>query len=114
MACIDRAALGEQIVITRNGVAVAELRAIEIIVEPSPMRSIGRRLEIGRDDRLSVYDASYVELADRLGATLFTAHDRLAKAARTPHLDRRRDVKTDAGGPPRPKPLEAQTRPTNV
>ena len=40
-------------------------------------------LPLARDTRLSVYDASYLELAGRLGLPLATLDTALARAART-------------------------------
>jgi predicted nucleic acid-binding protein len=39
-------------------------------------------LELARSERLSAYDASYLELAMRRGVPLATKDDALAKAAR--------------------------------
>lgn len=45
---------------------------------------LGRILELGRN--FSAYDAAYVSLAERLGGTLLTADEALARAARK-HAD---------------------------
>ncbi|MGH7728759.1 MAG: type II toxin-antitoxin system VapC family toxin [Vulcanimicrobiaceae bacterium] len=60
--------------------AVANLRGLG--VELQPPATLGRELELARRHELTVYDASYLELAIRLNLALATADRRLAAVAR--------------------------------
>lgn len=62
--------------------AIDLLKSIDLAIDPISMRSLGRFREIARDGRLSPYDASYLELAQRVRTRLITADERLATAAR--------------------------------
>lgn len=58
------------------------LGGLPIVVDASGPRAVhGPVLELGRRTGLSAYDASYLELAMRLGAPLATRDDRLRAAA---------------------------------
>jgi len=52
-----------------------------VINEETPSRALGTVLTLARDEHLSVYDASYLELAMRYGVPLATKDADLAKAA---------------------------------
>ncbi len=71
---------------TRAGTQDA-LRAIAglpvITDEESPPLRIEVTMSLAREYDLTIYDASYLELALRRGAALATADQRLAKAAKT-------------------------------
>ena len=56
--------------------------ALEVEVDPVvPARVLGSVVPLARERHLSVYDASYLELAMRLGLTLASLDSRLANAA---------------------------------
>lgn len=58
------------------------LRQLPIEVDATQaMAAVDRALQIARDTGLSAYDASYLELAARLGVPLATLDQRLASAA---------------------------------
>jgi len=60
------------------------LRGLPIVVdEAAHARALGPVLATARELGLSAYDATYLELAMRLGATMATADDRLREACRT-------------------------------
>ena len=52
-----------------------------MIDEQTPTVALSTVLELARSERLSTYDASYLELAMRRGLSLATKDDDLAKAA---------------------------------
>lgn len=49
--------------------------------DETPQRALREILSLGREQRLSAYDAAYLELAMRLGIPLATQDDRLREAA---------------------------------
>jgi len=58
------------------------LRQLPIRVEPEPPeRMLGEILALAREQGLSTYDASYLDLAMRLGLPLATQDDQLREAA---------------------------------
>jgi len=60
-----------------------KLRRMDIHVDIATFEeAFGTTIHVARQYRLSVYDASYLELALRLGAPLATLDEALAKAAR--------------------------------
>lgn len=61
--------------------ALAQFRRLPLSFDADPEE--GTLLSLARAHRLSVYDALYLELARRKGATLATLDKRLAEAART-------------------------------
>jgi predicted nucleic acid-binding protein len=52
-----------------------------VIDEQTPTLALSTILKLARSERLSTYDASYVELAMRRGLALATKDNDLAKAA---------------------------------
>lgn len=59
------------------------LRGLPIIIDQeTSVYALSEALSIGREQGLSSYDASYLELAMREGAALATRDERLRKAAR--------------------------------
>jgi predicted nucleic acid-binding protein len=56
-----------------------ELSRLPITPDHEPAEAV--MMDAARTHRLSVYDAAYLELADRLAAPLATLDDRLARAA---------------------------------
>ena len=61
---------------------IALLEMIEIVVdEETPARAITRLLDLAREERLTAYDASYLELAMRLGLPLASKDADLCDAA---------------------------------
>ena len=74
----------------RNKASIAEssrflsqLSSLRITVdEEAPRRALEQILELGRNQRLSAYDAAYLELAMREGLPLATRDESLRKAAR--------------------------------
>jgi predicted nucleic acid-binding protein len=79
-------ALGERnrrITPARTSEFIALIVGLPIVVdEQTPNRALCAVLELARSERLSAYDASYLELAMRRGIPLATKDDDLAKAAR--------------------------------
>lgn len=64
------------------------LEAVPIIEESRPTQLwLSRSVSLAREYRLTVYDASYLELATTLGATLATFDQRLHEAAQACNLD---------------------------
>ena len=61
---------------------IALLETIEIVVDgETPVRAFTRVLDLAREERLTAYDASYLELAMRLGASLASKDGDLCDAA---------------------------------
>lgn len=61
---------------------VAQLETLTIVVdEEAPARSFGRVLHLARNERLTGYDAAYLELSMRLGVPLATKDRELGEAA---------------------------------
>jgi predicted nucleic acid-binding protein len=62
---------------------VAQLEGLAIVLDTeNPARLFRRVLDLARQERLSGYDAAYLELAMRLGIPLATKDVELAEAAR--------------------------------
>jgi predicted nucleic acid-binding protein len=66
--------------------ALAALRALPIEVDNGIVGLFGSEFVVASDHRLSVYDASYLELAIRLNLKLVTGDKKLAVAARADGL----------------------------
>jgi predicted nucleic acid-binding protein len=61
---------------------IALLEALVIVVdEETPSRAFGRVLNLAREERLTAYDAAYLELAMRLGLPLASKDGALCDAA---------------------------------
>ena len=61
---------------------IALLETIEIVVDgETPVRAFTRVLDLAREERLMAYDASYLELAMRLGLPLASKDGDLCDAA---------------------------------
>ena len=61
---------------------IALLETIEIVVDgETPVRAFTRVLDLAREERLTAYDASYLELAMRLGLLLASKDADLCDAA---------------------------------
>ena len=61
---------------------IALLETLEIVVdEETPSRAFGRVLDLAREERLTTYDAAYLELAMRLGVPLASKDADLCDAA---------------------------------
>ena len=61
---------------------IALLERIEIVVDgETPVRAFTRVLDLAREERLTAYDASYLELAMRLGLLLASKDADLCDAA---------------------------------
>jgi predicted nucleic acid-binding protein len=79
-------ALGERkrrITPARTSAFIALIGGLPIVIdEQTPNRALSTVLGLARSERLSAYDASYLELAMRRGVPLATKDDDLAKAAR--------------------------------
>ena len=61
---------------------VAHLETLAIVVdEDAPARAFGRVLNLARSERLTGYDAAYLELSMRLGVPLATKDRQLGEAA---------------------------------
>ena len=61
---------------------IALLEIIEIVVDgDTPARAFTRVLDLARQERLTAYDAAYLELAMRLGASLASKDGDLCDAA---------------------------------
>lgn len=62
---------------------IALIRRLPIVVdETTPSLALRTVLDLARTERLSAYDASYLELAMRRGVPLATKDDAMAQAAR--------------------------------
>ena len=67
----------------RTSEFIALIGGLPIVIdEQTPIRALSTVLELARNEQLSAYDASYLELAMRRGVPLATKDDDLAKAAR--------------------------------
>ena len=61
---------------------IALLETLEIVIdEETPSRALGRVLDLARAERLTAYDAAYLELAMRLGVPLASKDGDLCDAA---------------------------------
>ena len=61
---------------------IALLETLEIVIdEETPSRAFGRVLDLAREERLTTYDAAYLELAMRLGVPLASKDADLCDAA---------------------------------
>jgi predicted nucleic acid-binding protein len=61
---------------------IALLETLEIVVdEETPSHALGRVLDLAREERLTAYDAAYLELAMRLGVPLASKDVDLCDAA---------------------------------
>ena len=61
---------------------IALLETLEIVIdEGTPSRALGRVLDLARAERLTAYDAAYLELAMRLGLPLASKDGDLCDAA---------------------------------
>ena len=61
---------------------IALLETLEIVIdEETPSRVFGRVLDLAREERLTTYDAAYLELAMRLGVPLASKDADLCDAA---------------------------------
>ena len=61
---------------------IALLETLEIVVDDeTPSRALGRVLDLAREERLTAYDAAYLELAMRLGLPLASKDADLCDAA---------------------------------
>lgn len=77
------AARSRRITPARASEFIALVMGLPITVdEQTPNRALTTVLDLARGERLSAYDASYLELAMRRGLPLATKDDDLAKAAR--------------------------------
>jgi predicted nucleic acid-binding protein len=66
----------------RTSEFIALIGGLPIVVdEQTPSRALSAVLDLARNEKLSAYDASYLELAMRRGIPLATKDDDLAKAA---------------------------------
>jgi predicted nucleic acid-binding protein len=78
-------ALGERrrrITPARSAEFIALLETLAIVVdEETPSRAFGRVLDLAREERLTAYDAAYLELAMRLGLPLASKDSDLCDAA---------------------------------
>jgi predicted nucleic acid-binding protein len=61
-------------------IALLETLDIEVDAE-TPSRAFGRVLDLAREERLTAYDAAYLELAMRLGVSLASKDGNLCDAA---------------------------------
>ncbi|MBV8133975.1 MAG: type II toxin-antitoxin system VapC family toxin [Alphaproteobacteria bacterium] len=67
---------------TRSAEFIALLETLEIVIdEETPTRALGRVLDLAREERLTAYDAAYLELAMRLGVPLASKDVDLCDAA---------------------------------
>ncbi len=67
----------------RSSEFIALVAGLPIVVdEQTPLLALGTLLDLARSERLSAYDASYLELAMRRGLPLATKDAALAQAAR--------------------------------
>ena len=61
---------------------IAMLETLTIVVDDeTPSHAFGRVLDLAREERLTAYDAAYLELAMRLGIPLASKDDDLCDAA---------------------------------
>ena len=61
---------------------IALLETLDVVVdEETPSRALGRVLDLARAERLTAYDAAYLELAMRLGIPLASKDAALCDAA---------------------------------
>jgi len=61
---------------------IAMLETLTIVVDDeTPSHAFGRVLDLAREERLTAYDAAYLELAMRLGIPLASKGDDLCNAA---------------------------------
>jgi len=66
-----------------NSLVRAVIGGLPIVIdEHTPHLALSTLLDLARSERLSTYDASYLELAMRRGMPLATKDDDLANAAR--------------------------------
>ena len=66
----------------RTSEFIALIGELPIVIDPKTSDlALGNVLDLARSERLSAYDASYLELAMRRGLPLATKDDDLAKAA---------------------------------
>jgi predicted nucleic acid-binding protein len=66
----------------RSAQFVAELEGLAIVADDEPPAlAFGRVLDLARSERLTAYDAAYLELAMRLGVPLATKDEALGGAA---------------------------------
>jgi predicted nucleic acid-binding protein len=66
----------------RSAQFIAFLETLEIVVdEETASRALGRVLDLAREERLTAYDAAYLELAMRLGLPLASKDADLCDAA---------------------------------
>ena len=66
----------------RSAEFIALLETLEIVIdEETPSRALGRVLDLAREERLTAYDAAYLELAMRLGISLASKDGDLCNAA---------------------------------
>jgi predicted nucleic acid-binding protein len=66
----------------RSAQFIALIEGLEIVVdEETPSRAFDRVLDLARSERLSAYDAAYLELAMRLGVPLASKDADLCNAA---------------------------------
>jgi predicted nucleic acid-binding protein len=79
-------AIGERhrrITPARTSEFIALIAGLPIVTDDqTPNRGLGAVLDVARSQRLSAYDANYLELAMRRGIRLATRDNALAKAAR--------------------------------
>jgi predicted nucleic acid-binding protein len=67
----------------RTSEFIALIGGLPIVIdEQTPKLALGTVLDLARSERLSAYDAGYLELAMRRGIPLATKDDALAKVAR--------------------------------
>jgi predicted nucleic acid-binding protein len=67
----------------RTSEFIALIGGLPIVIdEQTPSLALGTVLDLARSERLSAYDASYLELAMRRGIPLAAKDDDLARAAR--------------------------------
>ena len=61
---------------------IALLETLDIVIDDeTPSRALGRVLDLAREERLTAYDAAYLELAMRLGVPLASKDPDLCDAA---------------------------------
>jgi len=61
---------------------IALLETLDIVIDDeTPSRALGRVLDLAREERLTAYDAAYLELAMRLGVPLASKDGDLCDAA---------------------------------